>query len=46
MIRLGIIYGGISTEHEVSQMSAKSIMDNLDKEKYDVQEIYINKYGN
>ena len=45
MIRLGIVYGGTSTEHDVSEMSAKSVIDNLDKEKYEVHEIYINKYG-
>ncbi len=33
MTRLGIIYGGISTEHDVSEMSAKSVIENLDKEK-------------
>ena len=32
MIKLGIIYGGISTEHDVSIMSAKSILENLNKE--------------
>ena len=45
MIKLGIIYGGISTEHDVSMMSAKSIVDNLDKGKYEIHEIYINEYG-
>ena len=45
MIRLGVIYGGISTEHDVSIMSAKSVIDNLDKEKYEIHEIYINEYG-
>ena len=45
MIKLGIIYGGISTEHDVSIMSAKSIIKNLNKDKYEVHEIYINKYG-
>ena len=45
MIRLGVIYGGISTEHDVSEMSAKSVIENLDKEKYEIHEIYINKYG-
>lgn len=45
MIKLGIIYGGISTEHDVSEMSAKSVIENLDKEKYEIHEIYINKYG-
>ena len=45
MIRLGIIYGGISTEHDISVMSAKSIIENLDKGKYEIHEIYINEYG-
>ena len=45
MIKLGIIYGGISTEHDISVMSAKSIIENLDKEKYEIHEIYINEYG-
>lgn len=45
MIKLGLIYGGISTEHDISIMSAKSIMENLDKSKYEIHEIYINKYG-
>ena len=45
MIKLGVIYGGISTEHDVSEMSAKSVIENLDKSKYEIKEIYINKYG-
>lgn len=45
MIKLGVIYGGISTEHDVSMMSAKSVIDNLDKEKYEIHKIYINEYG-
>jgi len=45
MIKLGVIYGGISTEHDVSMMSAKSVIENLDKEKYEIHEIYINEYG-
>ena len=45
MIKLGIIYGGISTEHDISVMSAKSIVENLDKEKYETHKIYINEYG-
>lgn len=45
MIKLGVIYGGISTEHDVSEMSAKSVIENLDREKYEIHEIYINKYG-
>lgn len=45
-IKLGIIYGGNSTEHEVSINSAKSVCDALDKEKYDIYKIYIDKVGN
>ena len=45
MIKLGVIYGGISTEHEVSKISAKSILENLDKEKYDIYPILIEKDG-
>lgn len=45
MIKLGIVYGGVSTEHDISVMSAKSVIENLDKEKYEIHEIYINKYG-
>ena len=45
MIKLGVIYGGVSSEHDVSEMSAKSVIDNLNKEKYEIHEIYINKYG-
>lgn len=45
MIRLGVIYGGTSTESAVSEMSAKSVIDKLDKEKYEIHKIFINKYG-
>ena len=44
-IKLGIIYGGLSTEHEVSINSAKSIIDNIDKDKYEIYKIYIDKKG-
>lgn len=45
MKKLGIIYGGMSTEHEVSIMSAKSVMENLNKEKYELYPIFIDKDG-
>ena len=45
MIKIGVVYGGISTEHDVSEMSAKSVIENLDNEKYEIHKIYINKYG-
>ncbi len=46
MIKLGVIFGGMSTENEVSVKSATSVMNNLDKNKYEVFPIYINKEGN
>ena len=45
MKKIGIIYGGMSTEHDVSIMSANSVMANLDKEKYEIYPIYIDKEG-
>ncbi len=45
MIKLGVIYGGKSTENEVSVKSAQSILGNLDKNKYDIYPIYIDKNG-
>lgn len=44
-VRLGIIFGGMSTENEVSEKSALSIINNIDTEKYEVYKIYITKEG-
>lgn len=46
MIKLGVIYGGKSTESEVSKKSAKSILENLDKSKYEIYPVLIDKDGN
>lgn len=43
--KVGVIFGGMSTENEVSVLSAKSILKNLDKEKYEIFPIYIGKDG-
>ena len=45
MKKLGIIYGGTSTEHEVSKMSAESVIENINKEKYEIYPIYIDSNG-
>ena len=45
MIKLAVIFGGKSTENEVSKMSAKSVLNNLDKNKYKIFPIYIDKFG-
>ncbi|HLF29170.1 MAG TPA: D-alanine--D-alanine ligase family protein [Anaerolineae bacterium] len=44
-IRVGVIFGGKSGEHEVSLMSAKSIMRAIDKSKYEVVPIGITSAG-
>ncbi|MBM3208026.1 MAG: D-alanine--D-alanine ligase [Chlamydiae bacterium] len=44
-IRVGIIFGGKTTEHEVSLLSAKTIYECLDKEKYEPILIGIDKSG-
>ena len=42
-IKLGVIFGGMSTENEVSVVSANSVISNLDKDKYEIFPIYISK---
>lgn len=44
-IKLGLIYGGVSTEHEVSISSYESIIKNIDKDKYEITSFYISKDG-
>lgn len=44
-IKIGIIFGGMSTEHDVSVVSATSIIKNLNNEKYEILPIYISKEG-
>jgi len=43
--KVALLFGGRSAEHEVSLISAASIYQNLDKQKYDSACIYINKQG-
>jgi D-alanine-D-alanine ligase len=44
-IRVGVIFGGRSGEHEVSLKSAKSVIDALDPERYEVVPVGITKEG-
>jgi D-alanine-D-alanine ligase len=44
-IRVGILFGGRSAEHEVSLLSARNIYNSLDKQKYDPILIGIDKNG-
>lgn len=43
MIKVGVIFGGESVEHEVSIISAVQAMEKLDTEKYEIIPIYITK---
>lgn len=42
-MKLGVIFGSKSTEHDVSVVSASYIIKNLNKKKYDIYPIYIDK---
>jgi D-alanine-D-alanine ligase len=44
-LRVGILFGGRSGEHEVSLLSAASVLNAIDKTKYDVVPIGITKDG-
>src|SRR5579859_4744530 len=44
-IRVGILFGGRSGEHEVSLLSAASVLEAIDKSKYEVVPIGITKQG-
>ena len=44
-LRIGVIYGGRSGEHEVSVASAAAVMKNLDKDRYETVPIRIEKDG-
>lgn len=44
-LRVGVLFGGQSGEHEVSLVSARAVMENLDQRKYEVVPIGITKSG-
>src|SRR6476469_4744345 len=44
-IRVGVLFGGQSSEHEVSLASARSVMRAIDPDKYEVVPIGITKAG-
>ena len=39
-MKVGVIMGGISSEREISLNSGNSIMENIDKNKYDVVPVF------
>jgi D-alanine-D-alanine ligase len=44
-VSLGIFFGGASPEHKISIISAEGVLANVDRTKFDVVEIYIDKEG-
>ena len=40
---IGVFFGGRSTEHEISVISANQAMAAIDRERFDVTPIYITK---
>ncbi len=43
---VAVIFGGACVEHEISLISSKSIISNLDRSKFDIFAIFISKQGN
>lgn len=44
-IKLVVLFGGQSSEHEVSRVSAQSVLENLNRDKYEISMIGITKQG-
>ena len=45
MLKVGVIFGGRSVEHEVSVITGMQVIENMDKEKFLPIPIYITKEG-
>ena len=43
--KIAVIFGGKSTEHEVSLQSAAAVLENMNMEKYDILPIGITREG-
>ena len=44
-IKLGVLFGGVSVEHEISIITAIQAMNSIDETKYEIKPIYIAKDG-
>ncbi|RUW33959.1 D-alanine--D-alanine ligase A, partial [Mesorhizobium sp. M1E.F.Ca.ET.041.01.1.1] len=44
-LRIGVLFGGRSAEHEVSLLSATNVMRALDPAKYDAVPIFVTRQG-
>lgn len=45
MYKVALLFGGVSSEHDISCMSAQTFMDTMEAEGYTVYPIYINRQG-
>ncbi|MDO8487587.1 MAG: D-alanine--D-alanine ligase [Candidatus Curtissbacteria bacterium] len=45
-LKVGVLFGGKSPEHEISKISGREVIKNLNKDKYEIIPIYIDKDGN
>lgn len=43
--KLAVIVGGMSSEHDVSLMSGRSVLEKIDKDMYEIKVIYVQKSG-
>ncbi len=44
-LRIGVIYGGRSGEHEISIASAAAVVSNLDRDRYEAVPLYVDRDG-
>lgn len=45
MLNVAVIFGGKSVEHDVSIITGRQVLNNIDKKKYKVIPVYIDKFG-
>lgn len=45
MKKLGVIFGGVTCEHDVSVVTGLQLIENINKEKYEIYPIYIHSDG-
>ena len=45
MLKLAVLFGGLSNEHSISCLSASSILKNADQSKYDLVPVGITRDG-
>ncbi len=44
-MQIAVLFGGVSTEHDISCISAAGVIDNMDRDKYNITKVGITKSG-